>query len=1078
MPHRKAEILPLLLIFMAAIVSLRTIVFQSGFVFRDDMAFPFAAEEGREALINRFSIWYGKIGGGFDPTLPSNIPFWSMYNVLAIILSADSLNRLLVIMPLIIAGCSMYMFSRKIISVPASLLAAFFYMFNPWTFDHYISGHLNLLMEYALTPIPLIFVFKRQGNLNSKDVIFAALPLALILSFSAHTFALIFFLVALHAAFEVVSARRSYDKKQIRNLVLIFVLPLILNFFWLLPTLVYYHTVSTTMIVPEIGGSIVETLNNQARILNTLRLTGYWLPYFRNSVAESGLLSVIWPIFSLAIPVFSFVPICLKKDKTATFFSVAAITFLIPTIVASYFPNVYLQFINYFQPLALFRDSYKFIAIVCFSYSVLMGKLLETLISIGSKLRIVSARIAGRARLKHIKLVFIYFLLGLLLISTLVYSAPNIISGDFMGLLNAAIPPPYWFQVRDFLANRVDYSRVLWAPPYPSLHYDWYNSSGNDPVDEYLSPVYSVSLKSRNPALDAYLQFLMPLLYGDSTDGLGKFLAPLSIKYIVARLDAAPTWEEAQYPPDKLQEFFERQRDLIKVFESGKWIVYENNYSIPYIAAPPLGAVLLFGNLSTVIDLNGLSGSRLPLVLLMDVGSLSQHDVGSLVSLSNIIANMSSLTVAIPVFQSVAMNGLAEQIKGNTSLMYFLQGKEFPPEEKSVVPNYSFEEGLDHWHLGNDAFSLKLSGDSVEGKNSLQATTDSNASLSWSWISSDDIPVIPDTTYKFSTNMKLSNVVASHIKILGFNNTGEKWQEVCQLPAGMDGTLNWTYNEFYWTSPQDYTKLRVVLNAGWVKDPSKGNATTLFDDINIIPLTSHNALFNNAEALPLYGTAKTEINILKESSYKIGLRAYSAEENGVEVKLYTDSVEQTIKVPLASNSLNFSYSQTVHLNPNNYTLEVTCEKPAALDTLTIMEVDKENETLQDLFSSEKAQAEVVSFRRINPTSYVAEVNATRPFLLTFAETYDPSWVAYVNGQRIESTPLYSVINGFWINQTGQLTITIEYEAQKWFYYGSTISAGTLIAIVAYATYNSMRKKRIWRQRAPLISSRAKPVVAD
>jgi len=64
-------------------------------------------------------------------------------------------------------------------------------------------------------------------------------------------------------------------------------------------------------------------------------------------------------------------------------------------------------------------------------------------------------------------------------------------------------------------------------------------------------------------------------------------------------------------------------------------------------------------------------------------------------------------------------------------------------------------------------------------------------------------------------------------------------------------------------------------------------------------------------------------------------------------------------------------------------------------------------------------------------------------MLVFTEAYDPLWVAYVNGEKINSIPLYGVINGFWINQTGQLTITIEYEPQRWFNHPTATALITL-----------------------------------
>jgi len=123
--------------------------------------------------------------------------------------------------------------------------------------------------------------------------------------------------------------------------------------------------------------------------------------------------------------------------------------------------------------------------------------------------------------------------------------------------------------------------------------------------------------------------------------------------------------------------------------------------------------------------------------------------------------------------------------------------------------------------------------------------------------------------------------------------------------------------------------------------------------------------------------------------------------------------------------------------------------PSDLDVVWIYSTQNSNETLEDIFTPKENPAEIISYQKIDPTKYVVKVNATKSFMLSFAESYDPLWVAYVNGEKIQSIPLYGVINGFWINQTGLLEITIEYEPQKWFYYGLAVSLLTLTGCVLY-----------------------------
>jgi len=108
-------------------------------------------------------------------------------------------------------------------------------------------------------------------------------------------------------------------------------------------------------------------------------------------------------------------------------------------------------------------------------------------------------------------------------------------------------------------------------------------------------------------------------------------------------------------------------------------------------------------------------------------------------------------------------------------------------------------------------------------------------------------------------------------------------------------------------------------------------------------------------------------------------------------------------------------------------------------------------------------ATIMNYRKINPTRITATINAAQPFILAISETLDQSWTAYVNGKQIKPVTLYLGLAGFYINQTGQLEITIEYEPQKWFYYCSIISVSTFLVCLTYITSNWTRNKSIWKR---------------
>lgn len=90
-----------------------------------------------------------------------------------------------------------------------------------------------------------------------------------------------------------------------------------------------------------------------------------------------------------------------------------------------------------------------------------------------------------------------------------------------------------------------------------------------------------------------------------------------------------------------------------------------------------------------------------------------------------------------------------------------------------------------------------------------------------------------------------------------------------------------------------------------------------------------------------------------------------------------------------------------------------------------------------------------------------EINSSKPFLLSFATTYDKYWNAKINNingkpvdlPKISPSPLYSSsINGFWIDKSGYLDITVEYELQKWYELGLLISLMTILACcIGYIT---------------------------
>jgi hypothetical protein len=207
-------------------------------------------------------------------------------------------------------------------------------------------------------------------------------------------------------------------------------------------------------------------------------------------------------------------------------------------------------------------------------------------------------------------------------------------------------------------------------------------------------------------------------------------------------------------------------------------------------------------------------------------------------------------------------------------------------------------------------------------------------------------------------------------------------------------------------------------------------------------LLSENPEFSNGIALVLNGSSEisSRVDILKNGYYKLAIRALTDQNSSLMVHVGNYSCE--LNLTSQYEEIKWFNTDPFYLRNTSYNVTFNFTKGTTVDLVSIYTIEAPNETLSDIFKPSKIPAAVVSYDKINPTKYTVQVNATDPFMLALVESYDPLWIALVKGERVRSTPLNSVINGFSINATGTYTITIEYEPQKWF------SAGIVITIIS------------------------------
>jgi hypothetical protein len=168
---------------------------------------------------------------------------------------------------------------------------------------------------------------------------------------------------------------------------------------------------------------------------------------------------------------------------------------------------------------------------------------------------------------------------------------------------------------------------------------------------------------------------------------------------------------------------------------------------------------------------------------------------------------------------------------------------------------------------------------------------------------------------------------------------------------------------------------------------------------------------------------------------------------------YTPKNESTTSIQLSiwnGHETNKPFPNTIWID--------NVEIQAFITKLTTTNIQQALQT-----STENPPAAIIEYKKLNPTKITVKVNASQPFILAINEAHDQNWKAHLNGKTYDSIPIFSVMNGFQINETGLLDVVIEYEPQNWFYIGCAISITTFLACTAYLAYSSTKTRNLFRK---------------
>lgn len=309
------------------------------------------------------------------------------------------------------------------------------------------------------------------------------------------------------------------------------------------------------------------------------------------------------------------------------------------------------------------------------------------------------------------------------------------------------------------------------------------------------------------------------------------------------------------------------------------------------------------------------------------------------------------------------------------------------------------------------------------------------------------------------------------------------------------GTTRWAsefgkmpqWLQIEWERPQEVWGLRIFFEAAYPKDYQ----IQVWDGHNWINQTivqnntalDRNHIFNqpiNTNKVRLYFTSapahdsvsvwevevystflSKEIYIPKTGSYVLGLRLATGPNLG-NIRFEFGNVSTTIQTS-SPKAENFKWYEIgpVQLNVGEHSLNMSWIGNLYFDELILYSLKNGEKAgqLDSLFQS--SATPVITYQRINPCKYSVQVSSDEPFLLVLSDTYHPLWKAYIG--NLEGAPhvvAYSVVNGFFINKTGDFDVTISFTGQRYADLGLRISGVTLVVVLAILVTPSKVFKRL------------------
>jgi hypothetical protein len=512
---------------------------------------------------------------GFQEGLPSAFaPVYALIGLASKLVPAWLLQKAILFLIFFLAGLGAHrLFSVKGIG---GYFAGLLYAVNPFTYVRFLAGQWTVLAAYALIPFAIKAFLDLLERGSGKNAIKVTLLSTVVGMMSVHGLFLLFLAFVIILLVKVIRERKrpATVMPAVKYVMLSAALFLILNVYWLVPALGAAGTVAEQISRADLLVFAPQPTSSFGVVFDTASMYGFWRGgyiYAKDILSICGVLFV----FILFLAVYGFIsrliaPSTQQRWVAISFVIIGVVSLLLAVGASSGFTRPPFEWawehVPFFRG---FRDSQKFVALLCLAYAYLGG--------IG-----VSELAKGlRQQGKRLSRAGMTALIGVALLTPAVYSFTMF---GFYGQLGATDYPPEWYEVNDYLNQDEDDFNVLFLPWHLYMDYNWLPNRdkrlGNPAQQFFDKPVITgdnmevpgIYSQSTNP-ISKYVEFLLG--NGNDVDNLGELLAPLNVKYIILVHEV----DYAGY------DFLYHQKDLKVELETRGLTLLENEHPVARIYA-------------------------------------------------------------------------------------------------------------------------------------------------------------------------------------------------------------------------------------------------------------------------------------------------------------------------------------------------------------------------------------------------------------------------------------------------------------------------------------------------------------